>query len=397
MSGGNSSTVGEFATTNDVVTQMFTEANDSASNSSYFCEPLLLFESIPYKAVAVVSSLVGLFSLICSSVVVLMILCTKKYRVFHQQFTLHLAVAVTAHSLVYTIDLVDLAGQRELTTHYCRFIGFIELYTSWVELLSIASITLNLILLSVYEKEVDKLHAFHILVVYLLPLFWCWIPFAAGAYGVRGPWCGIRVHNITCDVFLTGILMRFALWQIPLYVFFFPFFVISSVVVFVTFKKRVEHWEGPCHQPEAKKGRHKIFREIKPLLLFPLIYLLLKLPLLISQLYEAVRPLEPQIMLWILEAIFCPFAGAMVAVMYGLDPQTRSKLRRCQLKSLCLSCCEVCIRKQQHTPKVAAYNVGHHEMYGDSVEGEAARIKANYLKRLSQSKSLSKPSPLTLE
>ena len=385
MSDNNSVSTGNgvtqiFTTTHDVMKPENAEAN----NSLIFCEPLEEFESTPYKVVAAVSSLIGLFSLICCSAVILGILCSRKYRVFHQKFTLYLAIAVIAHSLVYTVDLVDIYEERELTTPYCRFIGFIKLYTSWVELLSIASIILNLILLSVYEKEVDKLHMVHIFGVYLSPLLWCWIPFTVGAFGVRGPWCGIRVHDDTCDVFRTGIFMRFALWQIPLYVLFLPVFIVSSVFVFVKLKRRAKRWDGPCHKPETVKGRNKIFREIKPLLLFPLIYLVLKLPLLISQLYEAFKPLDPVIALWTLEAIFSPLAGAVIAVMYGLDPQTRTNLRHCQLKAIFVSWCDACIRKKQCTPRAAAYNV-EFENYGDSVEGEAMRIRDNYLKRLSSS------------
>ena len=361
--------------------------SDLSSNSSMFCEPLQLFDSLPYKIVAIVCSLIALFSLLCSTGVVVVILCSKKYRVFHQRLTLHLAVATIAHSLIYTIGRVDFSAERELSPLYCMFIGFADLYTSWVELLAIASITFNLILLSIYEKQVDKIHIVHVIVVYLSPLLWIWIPFTVGGFGVRGPWCGIRVHGPSCEVFRAGIFMRFALWQIPLYTFFLPLFIISSIVVFIKLKRRTEHWDGPGSDPEAiaRKGRYKIFREIKPLLLFPIIYLLLKLPLLISQIYEAVEPLEPVIVLWILEAIFSPLAGAVIAVMYGLDPQTRTKLRRCQLQSLFVSCCGVCVRmcKRQDT-RVAAYNVGRHEAYGDSVEGEAARVRDKYLKRLSQ-------------
>ena len=386
MSVNNDSTgydVTQFFTTSQVV--MATSISVETNDSMIFCQPLVTFESTPYKLVAGLSSLVGLFSLICCSAVILGILCSKKYRVFHQKFTLYLAVAVIVHSIVYTVDLVDLYRLRQLTTPYCRFIGFIELYTSWVELLSITSIIVNLIFLSVYEKEVDKLHAFHILIVYLSPLLWCWIPFTVGAFGVRGPWCGIRVHDDTCNVFLIGIYMRFALWQIPLYTLFLPVFVVSCFFVFVKLKKQAEHWGGPGHKPEVTKGRNKIFREIKPLLLFPMIYLLLKLPLLVSQLYEAVKPLEPVIALWILEAIFSPLAGAVIAIMYGLDPQTRARLRRCQLKAIFLSWCGACIRKQRRTPKASAYNVAIHENYGDSVDGEAMRIREKYQRHHSDS------------
>ena len=368
----------------------FMTNNDSilSSNGSIFCEPLEQFDSLSYKIVAIVCSFIGLFSLLCSTGVVLVILCSKKYRVFHQLLTLHLAVATIAHSLIYTIGRVDFNAERELTPPYCMFIGFADLYTSWVELLTIASITFNLILLSIYEKQVDKIHIIHVIVVYLSPLLWIWIPFTVGGFGIRGPWCGIRVHGPSCEVFRAGIFMRFALWQIPLYTFFLPLFIISSTVVFINLKKRTEHWDGPGSDPEAiaRKGRYKIFREIKPLLLFPIIYLLLKLPQLISQLYEAVEPLEPMIVLWILEAIFSPLAGAVIAVMYGLDPQTRTKLYRCQLQSLFVSWCGVCVRicRRQSVPRVAAYNVGQHEAYGDSVEGEAARVREKYLKRLNQ-------------
>ena len=341
-------------------------SNDSLSNSTSLCEPLATFESTPYKVISVISSLTGLLSLVSSSAVVFGILCSKKYRVFQ------LAVASIAHSLVYNIDLVDLYKDRELTTHYCSILGFLQLYTSWVELLSIASITVNLILLSVWEKQTEKLLPCHILLVFLLPLLWCWVPFTVGGFGVRGPWCGIRVHDSMCDVFLEGTILRFALWQIPVYVFALPIFITSSILVFIKFKRRTKKWRGPCHKPEAMKGRYKIFREIKPLLFFPLIYLLLKLSLLLSQWYEAIRPLDPVIALWIIEAIFSPLAGAVIAVMYGLDPQTRTKLRTCQLKSLCQNCfCCVAyssVIMRRRTPQVAAYNVELHEMYGDSVQ-----------------------------
>ena len=375
---------------------MMLNNSDPSSNSSSVCEPLEVFDSWLYKIVAIVCSLVALFSLLCSVGVVVVILCSKKYRVFHQLLTLHLAVATIAHSLIYTIGRVDFSAERELSPPHCMFIGCADLYTSWVELLTIASITLNLILLSVYEKQVGKIHLIHVIVVYLSPLLWIWIPFTVGGFGVRGPWCGIRVHGPSCEVFLAGIFMRFALWQIPLYTIFLPLFIISSIVVFIKLKRRTEHWDGPGSDPEAiaRKGRHKIFREIKPLLLFPIIYLLLKLPLLISQIYEAIEPLEPVIVLWILEAIFSPLAGAVIAVMYGLDPQTRTKLRRCQIQSLFMSCCGVCVRmcKREKTTKVSAYNVCQHEAYGDSVEGEAARVRDKYLKRLSQYQTKSKAS-----
>ena len=387
---GDGGIIFNLSTVYDVMTTEL--SNSSLSNSSALCEPLASFESTPYKAISVISSLIGLLSLISSSGVVFGILCLKKYRVFHQQLTLQLAVASIAHSLVYTVDLVDLYKDRDLTTHYCSILGFLQLYTSWVELLSIVSITFNLIFLSFYEKQVEKLLSCHILLVFLLPLLWCWVPFTVGAFGVRGPWCGIRVHGSTCEVFLAGTILRFVLWQIPVYVFALPVFIVSSIAVFVKFKRRTEKWRGPCHKPEAMKGRYKIFREIKPLLLFPLIYMLLKLSLLVSQLYEAIDPLNPAITLWILEAIFSPLAGAAIAVMYGLDPQTRTKLRTCQIKSLCQNCCALsctCVRcKPRRTPQVAAYNVELHETYGDSVEGEAARIKANYTRRMMELSSL---------
>ena len=384
----------QLITTSHTSTDFMT-LNDSnlSSDSPFNCEPLESFNSLPYKAVAIVCALIAFFSLLCSLGVVFVIVCGKKYRVFHQLLTIHLAVATIAHSLIYTIGRVDFSTNRELSSPYCMVIGYADLYTSWVELLTIASITFNLILLSIYEKQMGKIHLIHV-IVYLSPLLWTWIPFTVGGFGVRGPWCGIRVHGPSCEVFRAGIYMRFALWQVPLYTIFLPLFVISSIVVFIKLNRRTEHWDGPGTDPEAiaRKGRYKIFREIKPLLLFPIIYLLLKLPLLISQIYESVEPQNPVIALWILEAIFSPLAGAVIAVMYGLDPQTRTKLRQCQLQSLFVSCCCVCVRLCKRKRKtVAAYKIGEHEAYGDSVEGEAARVRDKYLKRLSQYQTKSEP------
>ena len=130
----------QFITTSYAVTDrglgtdigvMMLNDSDLSSNSSAICQPLEKFDSLPFKGVAIVCSLIALFSLLCSVGVVLVILCSKKYRVFHQLLTLHLAIATIAHSLIYTIGRVDFSAERELTPPYCMFIGYADLYTSF--------------------------------------------------------------------------------------------------------------------------------------------------------------------------------------------------------------------------------------------------------------------------
>ena len=49
--------------------------------------------------------------------------------------------------------------------------------------------------------DITDLKLLPLLVILLLPLLWCWVPYTLLAFGIQGPWCGIRIHTEDCKFF----------------------------------------------------------------------------------------------------------------------------------------------------------------------------------------------------
>lgn len=356
----------------------------SSENSTCFS---LLYDTPFFKALAAVRTTVAVFSFTCSLLVIFLICCYKKYQFFPQRLILYLAIVSAVHSVVFAVSRVDYHDARNVLDVLCLVDGFAELYSSWVELLLIVCITAHLFLLLVFGIETSQKEVLHLLVSFLSPLLWCWIPFVDHSFGSSGPWCGIRIHSEgDCSLYVLGAVLRFLLWQVPLYSFFFVFFLVCLLTILCKLKKDSRTWEGAHYDPKAQEVKLKMIRQVKPLLYYPMVFLVLKLPLLISQIYEAIHPQKPMEVFWFIDALTSPLGGAVIALVYVCDASTRSRLRHCgrQWRSgqICY-CCYCCLpltatddgenRRKRSSTHVVEYSVEVDHMFGDSVEGEKAR------------------------
>ena len=348
----------------------------------------LLYDTKVFKGIAALRSAVALFSFLCCVTVIFLICYYKKYQFFPQRLILYLAVVSTVHSIVFIVGRVNYHATREVADTLCMVVGFIALYASWVELLLIACITTHLFLLLVLGVETSQKEVLHLLVSFILPLLWCWIPFIENSFGSSGPWCGIRIHNeVDCGLHLFGGLLRFFLWHIPLYTFFLIFFLSCLLAILFKLNKDSLEWEG---DPQKQETKQKIIAQVKPLIFYPMIFVLFKLPLLINHLYETIDPQEPVPALWFFDALTSPLGGAVVPLVYVCDANTRTKLRvfSREIRPRLHECCGFGSRE---TPGVVDYSVEADGIFGDSMEGELAR------RRLRQQSQLSKISNLTNE
>jgi len=360
--------------------------NESSSEESPCYESK--FDSPEFKAVAIVRASVGLFSFLSCVCVLLISACLKKYQFFTQRLVLYLTVAAALHSSAYTVGRVNFYTNRTIKDPYCYFAGSFELYTAWIELLSICCITFNLFAITVLSSyrmpEREYMECIYLTVTFLLPLLWCWIPFLEEAYGMAGPWCGIRSLEEDCSEFKFGHVLQYALWYVPVYTIFLVIFV-TSVVIFIKVGRDIHRCEGTPSTPTAKLNKQKIREEVKPLLWYPLIYIVLRTTLLVSQIYESIEPRNPFFALWVLRVVTSPFAGAAIAFMYAFDSETRAHLKcYCShLKAACLALCSGA-PGESHKQNVVDYEFEMHSMYGDSIEGTIAR-RCDYRLRVQSS------------
>ena len=327
------------------------------------------YDTTKFKWAAALRAGVGLSSLIVCVVVIGIIFCYKKYMFFTQRLVLYLSITSLLHSLSYTLSRIKFTGQRSMNDHYCLFAGFLELYSGWVEVLVICFITLNIFSVALHGSDTSKFELLLVSLCFTVPVLWCWVPYVQLTYGSNGPWCGIRVFNNDCSEHNLGGYMRFFLWQIPLYIGLVSLYFITWILVIVRLNKAAGEWEGSHFDPSASKQKKKLVREFKHFIWYPIVFLMLELPLLISQIYEAVRPHDPMVVLWILEAVTRPLAGVAMVIIYGFDSQTRSLLRRLEI----MNTCRMCYKRLSRKKEVTAYDMEVDSRYGDSVEGDRAR------------------------
>lgn len=308
--------------------------NENFTNSTGPCSP---FAGRDYAIVAAISSASALVSVIlCTGVIVLMVLF-KKYHFFIQRLILYLTIVALAEAIAVTLHRVDYNGANSATEGFCVFIGFVDQTTSWAILIAISCITVNLMLNAIFHKRTEKFEKIYFILIFVFPITFNWIPFIELAYGSAGAWCWIRSENKDCSSFTFGVVLRFVLWYVPLYVILIILTVIYIIILYKITKDR-RRWDGKF-DPESQQLKEQMQKEVKPLIVYPLIYLLINVVPLINRIHNTVSPNNPELALWILHALLFPLQGGIIAIAFTLDPQTLRRLRPRQIWAACQDCC----------------------------------------------------------
>ena len=301
----------------------------------------LIYDSINYKILAGLRAAAGFISFLCCVVVILIIIIFKKYRFFAQRLILNVAVAAMIHSISYTTARVDYYTIRPIDDKYCYFGGLFNHYTAAVELISIWCLTINIFSVGMRGKNTIHFEPMYILVTYALPLLWFWVPIWKQAYGTSGGWCGIKFVQANCQPFTIGAYIQFGIWYVPLYI---SSFIITALMLIVAIKiLRSRHqWVGK-YDPFSIAIKQALRNELRPLIWYPILYLLLNVFSFISQIYMAIFPTSSSPILPYLRVLTSPFRGAAIVVVFALDKDTRSRLNRAHCKAACLNW------RRQHT------------------------------------------------
>ena len=311
------------------------EGEGSGVEEIYNCT--LRYDSTEFKILAGLRATAGFISFLCCAAIIFVIVLYKKYNFFAQRLILNVAVAAMVHAITYTTARVNYYSVRPIEEQYCYFGGLVNHYTAAVELISIWCITINIFSVGMRGKNTAKFEPVYILVTYALPLLWFWVPVWMRAYGNAGGWCGIKSLQEDCTPYTTGFYIQFGIWYIPLYISTFIIWTLMIVVVLKT-SYRQYRWKGK-YDLLTIYARQAVKDELKPLIWYPFIYLLLNSFSFISQIYVATFPTNHSAVLPYLRVLSSPFRGAAIAVVFALDKSTRSRLNRAHCRAACLDWC----------------------------------------------------------
>ena len=317
----------------------------------------LQFDSTDFKAVAAVRASVGFVSFVACVLVVGLIVLFKKYKFFTQRLILYLAIAAMLHSLSYTLARVNYYTPRPIEEPYCYFGGFFNHYTAIVELVHIWCISFNVFVNAFFRKRTTKLEYVYVSLPWLFPWTYIWVLLWKRAYAAEGPFCSIKFINADCTPFPPGYWLVFGTWYIPLYTslgIIFIMFIAIGLKVWLDAHK----WHGK-YDPETLIKKRMLKDEVKPLVWYPIIYMALNVFSLISQIYNAAHPDDPQPVLWYMRALTSPIRGAFIALVYALDKETRTHLKFVNIKAAFL--------EHFRTSRVQEYDTPYHALDGDSL------------------------------
>ena len=274
------------------------------NGSAYKCNTIIML-----KRVTASLSIIGCLFMIA------VIWLFRKYRVQSQRLVLWLSVAALFDALAYAVG--DIKSDGALCDAEAWFLTWFD----WCVLAWVCCITFNLYTNAVRMRTIPGHHEkyFHLVCWLCPPLLLSLLPFAGDHYGPAGAWCWIK-HEDTA--------WRFAVWYVPLFVAITALFITFAYITY-QIKRRFLGWQNS----EAADDHAALLADIKVLRSYPFIYLTLSLFPLILRIHNAFTAEGDDVYgLWIMTVLTAPLQGAVNAIVFGLDPDTRSKVTWNQVK-----------------------------------------------------------------
>jgi len=272
------------------------------------------------KTLLIVSTI---FSITGCLFIIFIIILFKQHKSFVQRFVLLLTFCACLKSIFLLIPTV------EKKKGLCQTEAFFIQFLSWAELLWICSISINIVLSLLHKSTARNEKYFH-LFVWLVSLFWAIIPILSNEYGPAGFWCWIERD---------ASAMRFGTWYIPMFLLIFVIVGIYCYILYLAFcTSRYKSYDTSEFEDES--ARSSLQEEVKPLLAYPIIYLILSIPLTAYRIQDATFPNEnPDYVLLILSVISSPLLGLFNAIAFSCFQDTFKLLTCSYLSSFCTLCC----------------------------------------------------------
>ena len=297
------------------------------------------FSPTQYTVLVSIRATVAGISFFSCLAVILLIVVFKKYLFFTQRMILYLDIAALLVSLARTLNISVHLHNEDITVvdWYCTLTGFMDQYCSSCVVIAITCFTMDIFIQVACRCNTQRIEVLYVLLIFLFPALYCWIPFINHAYGEAGAWCWIKHLNEDCSVFKFGEILRFSLLYIPYFIIIPMLFILLLVTLCIIHFRRHDYYAQIDLQ--ATTRRSAMHKEVRSLLWYPVLILLINLLPVATRLYEVAKPDDQPFVLWIFNSFLTPLEGTVIAVVFTLDPETRRRLTYRQLKTAVTSFC----------------------------------------------------------
>lgn len=299
-----------------------------------------VYDTYPYVIVAVVHLASATVSALCCIFVIVVIFLLKKHSFFIQRLIIYHCLAVLLRSVALILLLHRLGYNSDSTVInvLCIICGFLNQLSLWCLGLDFSAITFILLMTGILHKNMAHLERLYVVLIFVFPLTFNWIPFINNSYGRNEAVCWIRDRNFdNCSEYNFGSILQTTLWIVPsflLLAMLLPTYIV--IVAFVAKQRFCSHWKKMLTDVETRTLRKHLNEELWPLFLFPNAIVVLNIFPLTNTIYNIVNPDDPSLALWMLQAIFSPLQGGYIALVYLLDRDTIKQLKYSNVKAAIL-------------------------------------------------------------
>ena len=150
---------------------------------------------------------------------------TQLCRNVIQRLTIWLTAVTAVYEFILALSLVYYF--IPLDEAFCKFDGFMNQYFGSVQLIFALAISFIVFVQTTGEIWAGKLQDFaernaisctevvFLLLVFIIPAVFGWIPFITDSYGSTGLWCWIHSIEKNCTIHGAGLAEQIALWTVP--------------------------------------------------------------------------------------------------------------------------------------------------------------------------------------
>ncbi|XP_052218131.1 cyclic AMP receptor-like protein A [Dreissena polymorpha] len=238
----------------------------------------------------------------------------KRYIAFSQRLIMYMGIAGLGMSIAF------LMGSLHPDGVLCDFQAYLMTVFEWGVLLWISCVTFNLTINVLWKKTTEKYEWLYHVVCWGLALSIACVPFIGNHYGPAGAWCWV----------VEDWRWRLGIWYGPQIV---ALFILMIVYIYIScvLSRKVSTWEG-TYDPNTERTKQLLKEDIRPLRLYPFVYLAISIFPIINRIQNAVDVHNPVYALMILQAIFSPSQGFLNAIVFAMDRETFRKLHPVYLK-----------------------------------------------------------------
>ena len=286
-----------------------------------------------FRIVTGIRGLSGAVSFLASLLVIFLIIVFRKYTFYIQRLILYLGVASVLNGLSKALQVAYSHPTSDFGKNYCTIAAFLDQLSDWSVFLATLIITIHLYMKAVHNKTV-KLEILSLIIIFVVPITFNWIPFINRTYGPAGPWCWILLNKPKdCSRSTFGHALRITLWFVPSNLIL-AVIIILYVVMLISLRRQ-KHQYKCQYNPEHELNYQMKVKEVRLLIWYPILLLLVETPAMVSRTIEIITDNQKNYyFLWFLQAIFTPIHGGLVCLAYALDPETRVRISRCSWRNI---------------------------------------------------------------